>query len=114
MMYVAGSREGKLKVPVSDVSVLLESPVASFVTETMAPGISAPAGSTTVPEIVPVVVCPTRVNTEKVITLNATTKNIGLELPMFQEPCLGVCTVLRDCHSAEFLIDVFSLLGYGP
>jgi hypothetical protein len=53
---VAGSREGKLKLPLSEVIVLLDSPVASFVTETIAPGIRAPAGSTTVPEMVPVVV----------------------------------------------------------
>src|SRR5438034_6084410 len=57
MVYVAGNKEGKLKLPVSDVSVLLDSPVASFVADTIAPGISAPPGSTTVPEIVPVVVC---------------------------------------------------------
>src|SRR5436190_3451941 len=57
MVYVAGNKEGKLKLPVSDVSVLRDSPVASFVADTIAPGISALPGSTTVPEIVPVVVC---------------------------------------------------------
>src|SRR5262245_11437892 len=73
---------------------------------------SAPAGSMTVPEIVPVVVCPPRGITENVTTVKTTTKNTGVKLPMFQERCLGVCTVLCDWHSVEFLIDVFSLSDY--
>jgi hypothetical protein len=39
--------------------LLRDSPVASFATDTFAPGINAPPGSTTVPDIVPVVVCAT-------------------------------------------------------
>src|SRR5262245_20488660 len=69
----------------------------------------APAGSMTVPKMVPVVVCPPRGITENVTRVKTTTQNTGVQLPMFQEGCLGICTVLRDRHSAEFLIDVFSL-----
>jgi hypothetical protein len=54
---VAGNKDGKLKLPVSELILLRDSPVASFATDTFAPGINAPPGSTTVPDIVPVVVC---------------------------------------------------------
>src|SRR4051812_17292999 len=110
MLYVAGKSDGKLKLPVSDVRALLDSPVASFVTDTIAPGMSAPPGSTTVPESVPVVVW---ARSGAIAMVNNVTPNKSwIKLPIFQERCLEFSIVLRHLDTAGFLIDVFSLVGF--
>src|ERR1043165_1270258 len=96
MVYVAGNSEGKVKLPVSDVIALLDSPVASFVTDTVAPGMSAPPGSTTVPEIVPVVVCARSGIAASASTGSIMANNAGIRLTVFREACIGVSAVLSN------------------
>jgi hypothetical protein len=100
-VYVAGNKEGKLKEPVSDVRVLLDSPVASFVAVTMAPGITAPPGSATVPEIVPVVVCARSGITANLLTIsiNAITDK---RRTSFQQVFVERSSSLLDLNSTRF------------
>src|SRR5207249_2709206 len=107
-----GNREGKVKLPVSDVIALLDSLVASFVTDTVAPGMSAPPGSTTVPEIVLVVVCARSGITAIASTVNVMANNTGIRLTIFREACIGVSAVLCNLERDGLVMVVFSSLGY--
>src|SRR5204862_2968298 len=75
---MAGSREGKLKSPDPVLSARRTSPVASFVTVTFAVGITLFDGSTTVPVIVPVVVCAE--SGAKTNIASAKTFNVGIKI----------------------------------
>src|ERR1035438_9620009 len=99
-----GSRFGKLKSPAPVVLVVVVMPVAVFVAATVAPEITAPVLSTTVPEICPLPDSCANAPMGAIMAMTRTASHPHLELR--RSPCFRLAHVplLYNCPSTAILL----------